>query len=146
MSCRFLNLLFCRLPNRRGARVRTFSWWLLGLIVLVAGFSAVADEQADRISALEKLVEAQNQKIEALTTKVKVLEEREHGRTNQAARLQLPTIIIDTNGVPVNPPASHASTTGLAIGSEDSRQPPKLTIGAEGFSMSSGDTNFVLRL
>ncbi|MEO8426201.1 MAG: porin [Verrucomicrobiota bacterium] len=120
------------------------------LIALVAGriftHSVFADESADRINALEKLIEAQNQKIDALTEKVKLLEQREQGRTNNVSSRQLPTIVIDTNGVPITPAATGGDQPEPGLSGEATKQLPQIIVGSDGFLMRSADTNFVLRL
>ena len=57
-------------------------------------------DEADTMAALRQLIERQNQKIDALNTKVRQLEEKEE-RREAAPETHLPTIVIDTNGVPL---------------------------------------------
>ncbi|HEV8540854.1 MAG TPA: porin [Verrucomicrobiae bacterium] len=103
-----------------------------------------ADEAADRVSALEKLVETQSKQIEALTRKVQVLEGKE--TTNSPGRWQLPMIMIDTNGVPLTPGPRATSVAEVELPTKSAKNLPLLSAGMDGFSMSSADTNFLLRL
>lgn len=106
---------------------------------------ALGDEAVDRISALERLVESQNKKIEALTQKVQMLEQREQERTNATQIPQLPTIVIDTNGVPVIPPVVPGGEPGPTVNRTPGRE-AQLSVGRDGFSMSSADASFILKL
>src|SRR5262245_31047216 len=65
--------------------------------------STLADDAADKIQTLEKLIETQNQKIEALTKKVELLEQRDQQRSNIIGHVQFPAIVIDTNGAVITP-------------------------------------------
>ena len=100
-----------------------------------------AATEADSVESLRQLVEQQNRKIEALAGEVQRLEEREQEREAAPPSQPLPTIVIDTNGIPMNPPSDPlllASGTGLA-------NPPVavLSAGVNGFAFRSADTNFV---
>ncbi len=102
---------------------------LLAVLIVVQGlgYSSLADGNAD-IEALKKLVEEQNKKIDALTQKVHDLEEREQGKSATAARIEA------------------VDQKVQAIEQEKSKTTPRLSISSEGFTMSSADTNFTLRL
>jgi phosphate-selective porin OprO and OprP len=142
-------------------RQRPLGLTLLFGLALCWGSSARDATESDSVAALRRLVEEQNRKIEALSEKVHWLEQREEERvhaSNQVS-LQLPTIVIDTNGVPLSAPlAAGAPTSQPARAPEPAASfpsnqvgqaapaAPRLGVGADGFVLSSADTNFVLRL
>src|SRR5262249_47696231 len=66
-------------------------------------------------------------------------------RTNTTQLPLLPTIVIDTNGVPVLPPAAAGGEPGASINGAEKNK-AQLSVGMDGFSMSSADANFILKL
>jgi phosphate-selective porin OprO/OprP len=138
--------MFIEPPSRRSRRTIGPLLAVLVISLLLIPPCPGADASEESVRALQKLVEDQNQKIEALTKKIQALEQRESERTNPASRVQLPPIVIDTNGVPVG--TKMAGQAPNRPGEEGTSQKPlpRVTVGSEGFAMSSADTNFVLRL
>lgn len=104
-----------------------------------------ADPSSDSIESLRKLIEQQNRKLEQLGEQVRLLEERD--KQPEAAPLdqRLPTIVIDTNGIPVG---SIPTGSGSLEPTNRSTNPPaaQFSAGSNGFSFQSADTNFILKL
>jgi phosphate-selective porin OprO/OprP len=97
------------------------------------------------MESLRRLIERQNRKIEELGEKVRLLEERDKQREAAPLDQRLPTIVIDTNGIPVG---SIPIGSGSLEPTNRSTNPPaaQFSAGANGFSFQSADTNFVLKL
>jgi len=122
---------------------------LTALLVVLAPLVEVVDVNAetglDSIESLRKLVEQQSRKLDELSQKVQYLEERDKRREEASNDQRLPTIVIDTNGVPM---------ASVALKAPDSKARDRLTssptaqisAGANGFSFQSADTNFALKL
>jgi phosphate-selective porin OprO/OprP len=120
---------------------------LVSLLVAFGGGDCLAETpgvDTNTIAALRQLIELQNQKLAALDEKVRQLEEKASQSETNSAEARLPTIIIDTNGVPLGAVATADTGTGAA--ETPARPLPRISAGAGGFSFRSADTNFVLTL
>ena len=132
--------------SRLAARV--CAWVLLAPLTLAAGWQTMADTNAasasDSLAALRRLVEQQSRQLKELGEKVRVLEQRDPQHEAAPGDRRLPAIIIDTNGMPLGTLASPGSGSGSI---DLSTKPlPMLSAGAEGFTLRSADTNFVLAM
>jgi phosphate-selective porin OprO and OprP len=161
-----------RSNNRGGSPVSRgrLQWRLLLLVSLLLAVHAAdnrlfGQSNPNEVSILKQLVEEQNRKIEeqnkrieALSEKVRLLEQRDQQKPGLPAPVQLPAIVIDTNGVPI-PTVSQSGSLEEKVRALESKQlaadeataekarhAPFLSVGADGFALSSADTNFVLRL
>ncbi|MCC7375546.1 MAG: hypothetical protein IT581_12895 [Verrucomicrobiales bacterium] len=135
----------------------SFGAWLL-LLSFGSRLDASGNDvgtPSDPVAALRQIIEEQNRRIEALSQKVLQLEQRVRESESHAQPTDeiLPTIVIDTNGVPIAPapPPSVAGTPPPAAAPTPNDTPSipapaLLSVGPEGFELQSGDTNFVLRL
>lgn len=133
---------------RRGAsgfRSRLLTSLLVGLVCWAEVGRPRAGTGPDPVEALRQIVEQQNRKLEELNQKVRLLEERERQREPTLADQRLPTIVIDTNGVPLVSLAAGSRDSG-GDGSLANKPGARISAGANGFSWQSADTNFVLKL
>lgn len=108
----------------------------------------------ESLAGLRRLVEEQNHRIEELTRKVRLLEERAPGNegvapfaaTNAAAAT--PSGAGSTAAMAPEIASKPVTRSATETPKDSARVPdsPRLVVGAEGFALQSSDTNFVLRL
>lgn len=105
-------------------------------------FAEAAPAGTNSFEVLRRLIDQQNHKIEELTEKVRQLEAREKAAAAGGGTVQLPAIIIDTNGVPVD-----TNTTAQSAGTNTNASArAEISMGATGFSAVSPDNNYSFRL
>jgi len=129
--------------QKRSQQNGDFTCVICFVILISIGFQVFAESapvETNSFEVLRQLIERQNRKIEELTEKVKQLEAHEKAAGEGSNSVQLPAIIIDTNGVPVETNTTAQSTNTNVVAKAE------VSMGANGFSAVSADKDYSFRL